>query len=194
LSLLQEQASLTPKIPILAFTNSDRLTDRVEVARLGGCGFLQKPISPTQIFTIINNILNRTFASETKVMIVDDDSNILATLSRLLKIWGIEVITLETAQNFWKVLLAEAPDLLILDLEMPRFSGIDLCQVVRNDPHWHDLPIVFFTSHTETHIIERMFAAGADDYICKSVVEQELMSRIFNRLKRISRRKQIQKN
>ncbi|MGC1393216.1 MAG: response regulator, partial [Coleofasciculaceae cyanobacterium] len=41
LSLLQEQASLTPKIPILAFTNSDRLTDRVEVARLGGCGFLQ---------------------------------------------------------------------------------------------------------------------------------------------------------
>ncbi|MGB5963814.1 MAG: response regulator [Coleofasciculaceae cyanobacterium] len=194
LSLLQEQANLTPKIPILAFTNSDQLTDRVEVARLGGCGFLQKPISPTQIFTIINNILKRTFASETKVMVVDDDSNILATLSRLLKVWGIEVITLETAQNFWKVLLAEAPDLLILDLEMPRFSGIDLCQVVRNDPHWHDLPIVFFTSHTETHIIERMFAAGADDYICKSVVEQELMSRIFNRLKRISRRKQIQKN
>lgn len=88
------------------------------------------------------------------------------------------------------MLLAEAPDLLILDLEMPSFSGIDLCQVVRNDPHWHDLPILFLTSHTEPHIVDRVFAAGADDYICKSVVEQELISRIFNRLKRISRRQQ----
>lgn len=190
LSLLQEQASLTPQIPILALTNRNRLTDRVDVARLGGCGFLQKPISTEQIFTTITNILNRSFASKAKVMVVDDDCNILATLSDLLKPWEIEVVTLETTQNFWEVLLAEAPDLLILDLEMPNFSGIDLCQVVRNDPHWHDLPILFFTSHTETHIIERVFAAGADDYISKSVVEQELISRIFNRLKRISRRQQ----
>jgi DNA-binding response OmpR family regulator len=191
LSLLQEQASLTPQIPILAFTNRDRLTDRVEVARLGGCGFLQKPISTEQIFTTISKTLNHTFTLKAKVMVVDDDSNILATLSTLLKPWGIEVITLETAQRFWEVLLAETPDLLILDLEMPNFSGIDLCQVVRNDPHWHDLPILFFTSHTETHILDRVFAAGADDYISKSVVEQELISRIFSRLKRIRRRKQL---
>lgn len=99
LSLLQEQAILTPQIPILAFTSRDRLTDRVEVARLGGCGFLQKPISTEQIFTTISNILNRTFASKAKVMVVDDDSNILATLSTLLQAWGIEVITLETTKK-----------------------------------------------------------------------------------------------
>ncbi len=192
LSLLQEQASLTPEIPILAFTSRYRLTDRVEVARLGGCGFLQKPLSTEQIFTTISNILNRTFALKAKIMVVDDDSNILATLSALLKPWGIEVITLETPQHFWEVLLAEAPDLLILDLEMPCFSGIDLCQVVRNDPHWYDLPIIFFTSHTDTGIIDRVFAAGADDYIRKSVIEQELVSRIMTRLKRISKQQQPQ--
>lgn len=192
LSLLQEQVSLTPQIPILAFTSRDRLTDRVEVARLGGCGFLQKPISTEQIFTTIRNILNRTFALKAKIMVVDDDLNILATLSALLKPWGIEVITLETPQHFWEVLLTEAPDLLILDLEMPGFSGIDLCQVVRNDPHWYDLPIIFFTSHTDTGIIDRVFAAGADDYIRKSVIERELVSRIMTRLKRISKQQQPQ--
>lgn len=193
LSLLQEQVNLTPQIPILAFTSRDRLTDRVEVARLGGCGFLQKPISTEQIFTTISNILNRTFALKAKIMVVDDDSKILATLSVLLKPWGIEVVTLETPQHFWEVLLAEAPDLLILDLEMPSFSGIDLCQVVRNDPHWYDLPIIFFTSHNETDIIDRVFAAGADDYIRKSVIEQELVRRILTRLKRISKQPQQQR-
>jgi DNA-binding response OmpR family regulator len=189
LSLLEEQANLTPQIPILAFTNRDRLTDRVEVARLGGCGFLQKPIATEQIFTTICKTLNQTLA-KTKVMVVDDDSTILAALSTLLKPWGIEVITLETSQHFWEVLLAEAPDLLILDLEMPNFNGLDLCQVVRNDPNWHDLPILFFTSHTKVDTIDQVFAAGADDYILKSVVKQELVSRILNRLKRISRRQQ----
>lgn len=191
-SLLQEQASSGSQIPILVLTNRDLLIDRVEVARLGACGFLQKPISTQQIFTTISNILSRTLNNPIKVMIVDDDARILATLSTLLKPWEIEVITLETPQQFWEVLLAQTPDLLILDLEMPNFNGIELCQVVRNDPYWQDLPILFFTSHTDLDTIDRAFAAGADDYICKSVSKQELISRILNRLKRLSRKQKTQ--
>ena len=188
LSLLREQASLTPQIPILAFTGRNHLTDRIEVARLGGRGFIQKPISTEQIFTTINQVLNPASVSNTKVMIVDDDPSILANVSTLLKPWKIDVITLENPQMFWEILSAEAPDLLILDLEMPNFSGLDLCQVVRNDPYWHDLPILFFTSHAEADTIDRVFAAGADDYIRKSVVNQELVMRIVNRLKRINKK------
>ncbi len=75
-----------------------------------------------------------------------------------------------------------APDLLILDIEMPGFSGLELCQVVRNDPKWENLPILFLTAHQETETIIQAFAAGGDDYIRKPILEPELIARVLNRL------------
>lgn len=186
LTLLAELANQTPQIPIVAFTGRDSLSDRVEVARLGGRAFLHKPVSIEQIFKTVTQVLtqNQTRAVEANVMVVDDDPVLLATLCNMLKPWGMNITTLENPQQFWEVLQAVAPDLLVLDLEMPGFSGIDLCQVVRNDPHWSNLPILFLTAHTENEAINRAFAAGADDYITKPIVEQQLVTRMINRLDR----------
>ncbi|MCA1994961.1 MAG: response regulator [Coleofasciculus sp. S288] len=185
LTLLAELATKTPQIPVIAFTSQDSLSDRVEVVRLGGRAFLHKPVSTEQIFQTVTQVLNRVRPVEAKVMVVDDDPIVLATVCSLLKPWGMDVTTLENSQRFWEVLSAEAPDLLILDLEMPKFSGIELCQVVRNDPQWSELPILFLTAHTEKDAINQAFAAGADDYISKPIVEQELVTRIVNRLERV---------
>ncbi|MBD1803922.1 response regulator [Microcoleus sp. FACHB-SPT15] len=185
LTLLAELAHQPPQIPVVAFTGRDSLSDRIEVARLGGRAFLHKPVSTEQIFQTLTQVLNRVRAVEAKVMVVDDDPIILATLSSLLKPWGLDVTTLENPQRFWEVLSYVAPDLLVLDLEMPRFSGIELCQVVRNDPQWSELPILFLTAHTEKDTINQAFAAGADDYISKPIAEQELVTRIVNRLERV---------
>lgn len=103
-------------------------------------------------------------------MVVDEDSATLAALSSLLRPWGLQVTSLNEPQRFWEVLTATARDLLVLDLEMPTFSGFDLCQVVRQDPQWGDLPILVVTAHTDAESIQRVFAAGADDFICKPVV------------------------
>jgi DNA-binding response OmpR family regulator len=59
-----------------------------------------------------------------------------------------------------------APDLLILDVEMP-LCGIDLCQVVRNDPRWSELPMLFISACTDAKTVHRVFTAGADDYVNK---------------------------
>lgn len=185
LTLLAELKRETPQIPVVTFTARDSLIDRVEAARLGSYAILQKPVSTEQVFKTVTQILNQTCAIAAKVLAVDDDPIVLATLCTSLKRWGIDIRTLENPQRFLEVLSAEAPDLLILDWEMPEFSGLDLCQVVRNDPQWSNLPILFLTSHTETETINRAFAAGADDYICKPIVEQELVIRILNRLKRL---------
>ena len=187
LTLLAELASQTPQIPVVVFTSRDSLSDRIEVTRLGGRAFLHKPVSIEQIFKSVTQVLhqNQTRAVEAKVMVVDDDPILLATLCSVLKPWGMDVTPLENPQRFWEVLQAIAPDLLILDLEMPGFSGIELCQVVRNDPQWSNLPILFLTAHTGSDAINRAFAAGADDYIIKPIVEQELVTRIINRLERV---------
>ncbi|MFB8787941.1 MAG: response regulator [Potamolinea sp.] len=140
LTLLGELTQQTPTIPVLVLTGRSELSDRVEVARLGGHAFLQKPISPEQILKAVTQVLNRTQKAEAKVLIVDDDRHVLAALSMLLEPWGLEVATLANPKKFWQVLEASKPDLLILDIEMPNFSGIELCRVVRNDPRWNKLP------------------------------------------------------
>jgi diguanylate cyclase (GGDEF)-like protein len=184
LTLLAELTKATPSVPVLVLTGRNQLSDRVEVARLGGHAFLHKPITPEEILKAVTQELNRTQKAEAKVLIVDDDPQVLTALSTLLEPWGLHVTTLAQPQQFWQVLEANAPDLLILDIEMPGFSGIELCQVVRNDPRWSELPVLFLSGHSDPKIVHQVFAVGADDYVPKPIVGPELIARILNRLER----------
>lgn len=111
LMLLKELASQTPTLPVLPFTGRDNLSDRVEVARLGGRGFLSKPIPIDQIFQTTTQVLAQMRSPEATIMIVDDDPAILVSLSTLLEPWGFRVIPLEDRLLFWELLTASSPDL-----------------------------------------------------------------------------------
>ena len=184
ITLLKELASQTPAVPCLVFTTQDSLTSRLTVARLGGRAFLEKSLSPAQVLEAVNRVLQRADPAEARIMIVDDDLQILETLRNLLEPWGLKVSTLADPQKFWKRLARFSPDLLILDVKMPHVNGVELCQVVRNDPHWSGLPIIFLTAHTGAEIINQVFTAGADDFVSKPIVGPELVVRILNRLER----------
>lgn len=184
-TLLGELAHRVPRIPVLAFSRQGNLTDRLEVARLGGCIFLQKPQRIHEILKVITKVLSRNQSIPgNRVMAVDNDPNALTTLSVLLQPLGVEVIALSNPQQFWEVLIDSTPDLLILDVEMPDLNGLELCQVVRSDPKWYSLPIIFWSAYTEDSEIDQAFAVGADDYISKFAEGTELTTRIMRRLSR----------
>lgn len=186
-ALLAELNARQFPVPVIVLTDKDSLLDRVKVARLGRSGILQKPVSPTQVLETVTQILQHTRSTETKVMVVDDDPQILAALQTLLMPWGLKVYTLENPLRFLEAMAVFEPELLILDVEMPEVTGIELCKVARNDPQWSGLPILFLTAHSDTATRLQVFAAGADDYISKPIVEPELITRILNRLERASR-------
>lgn len=174
-------------IPVVILSGRNSLTDRVEVARCGGCAYLEKPLTCDHIFQTLRQTLQNhqsQEASEGKILIVDDDVVILESLRTLLEPWGMHINTLDDPQQFWHSLNQTQPDLLLLDVEMPAYSGLELCQVVRNDPHWGNLPILFLTAHIEAAVIHQAFEAGADDYIRKPIIEAEVVARILSRLHR----------
>ncbi|TAE70351.1 MAG: response regulator [Oscillatoriales cyanobacterium] len=191
LTLLAELRTEKPDIPVMIFSGNNQLSDRIEVARLGASGFLHKSISPADILKAVAQVLDQTGASEAKVMVVDDDVHLLAALKMILQPWGLQVTTLERPEKFWEVLETTCPDLLILDVEMPGYSGIELCLAVRNDLRWSKLPVLFLTAHSESEIVRQMFVAGADDYVNKPIVEPELIARILNRLERTQLRHKL---
>jgi DNA-binding response OmpR family regulator len=184
LQLLAELQNDHAAIPTIVFTATENFVDRIAVARLGAKGFLQKPVSAHQILAKVAQILSQTNSLDARLLIVDDDPAMLDILGHLLSPWGFQLTLLDKPQLFWKVLEEATPDLLILDLKMPDFSGIDLCQVVRNDLRWSDLPILFLSAHTDAETICQVYTAGADDFVHKPIVEPELVARILNRLER----------
>lgn len=184
LGLLAELTARTPPVPVLVLTGRDALAHRVTVAKLGGRGFLQKPVAPAQVLEAVTQLIQRERAAEAKVLVVDDDPQVLATVRMLLAPYHIRLLTLDDPLQFWDTLEEAAPDLVVLDVEMPYVSGIELCRVVRNDPRWAGLPVLFLTAHTDREVVHRVFAAGADDYVSKPIVGPELVTRINNRLER----------
>ncbi len=123
--LLAEQTQ--SPVPVLVFTDRESLIDRVKVARLGARGFLQKPISTAQIMEAIAQVMEKTDPTVAKLLIVDDDPQMLDLLRAVLEPWGFTITLPNDAKQFWNTLEQSAPDLLILNVEMPEFSGIDLC-------------------------------------------------------------------
>lgn len=185
LKLLAKLSHQTPAVPVLVLTSHDQLTDRLEVAQLGGHGFLHKPLPPAHVLKTVAQAAQRAEAAKQRVMVIDDDPQILATLKGFLEPWGLSVTTLNDPQRFWETLESCSPDLLILDMKMSALSGVELCQIIRNDSHWGHLPIIFLTAHTDATIINQVFSVGADDFVSKPIMNPELVSRIINRLERI---------
>ncbi|HLO85772.1 MAG TPA: response regulator [Nostocaceae cyanobacterium] len=178
-------------IPVLIFTAHDQLSYRLDAARLGADGFLNKSIGVSEVLTVVTELLKPKFTTEAKVIVVDDDHLVLNLVRRLLSNKDIEVIILQDSRKFWELLEATHPDLLILDIKMPEFSGIDLCQVVRNDPKWRHLPVVFMSVTPHKEIIAKFYEMGADDYLQKPIIESEFVPRILNRLELIKQRKRL---
>ncbi|WP_373527670.1 response regulator [Nostoc sp.] len=183
--------TLTPQIPVLVFTERNNFSDacgglrlRLEVARSGGRAFLQKFMSPSQILESVIQVLQQTHITEARVMVVDDDAQALTVIQQTLEPLGLTLKTLEDPRYFWDTLTEFSPDLLILDVEMPHINGIELCQVVRNDPYWKFLPVLFLVDNLSADLVEQIFAIGADDCVRKTAKNSQLITRIFNRLKR----------
>jgi DNA-binding response OmpR family regulator len=186
LELLAELTTNNWGLPVLVFTAVEDFANRLKVARLGGQIFLHKPVLPASVLTAVIQVLQRSNIVHAKIMVVDDDPQMLDILRSLLEPWGFELTLLDDCDRFWQTLNAFNPDLLILDAEMPLsgINGIDLCQVVRNDLYWNQLPVLFLSVRKDAETVNRVFSAGADDYLSKPIKGPELIARIMNRLER----------
>ena len=189
--LLEKLNQVESPIPVIVFTAKESFAYRVKVARMGGKGFLSKPVSPRQVMETINQVLRQSYPPVAKILVVDDEPQTLDLIRSLLEPWGLQVVLLEDSQKFWDVLEQLNPDLIITKLDMPNVNGIELCQVVRNDPRWYQLPILFTSDYQNAQTIQKVFRAGADDYLGKPIIPEELLARVLNRLDKERYRRQL---
>ena len=110
-----------------------------------------------------------------KVWIVDDDQEMSTAMSMMLKLLNCETVTFLNARSAVKTLqTGKRPDMLVLDINMPEFTGLDLLEYLRRHPEWENLPIVMLSSEAADVTVDEAMALGADSYVMKPVVLEEL--------------------
>lgn len=184
LEFLDALQGQTPQPVVVLLTKPSDFANRLTGMRRGYDRFISQSTPVDKILMQLRALYPSPSPPSINVLAVDDDPIILAQLAQCLPAWGIQLTTSTNPATLWQTLETIQPDLLILDVTMPTLSGIEVCQLIRSDNTWNNLPILFLTSWCEPEAILQIYQAGADDYVSKPFTDLEVVTRIFNRLAR----------
>jgi CheY-like chemotaxis protein len=121
--------------------------------------------------------------AESKILVVDDNEQNLELLVAYLETLGCPVVTAVDGVDALEKVAAEKPDLILLDIMMPRMSGFEVCRKIKSDPTTRDTPVIMVTALNELTDIERGVESGTDDFITKPVNRLELTTRVKSLLR-----------
>jgi diguanylate cyclase (GGDEF)-like protein len=169
----------------LAFVSPTGATpDRIAAAHAGASLFLERPVDADELAAAARQLVSAAQASRPKVLVVDDDEAFAKRACAVLDQRGIGARHLAEPARILEVLEEVPPDLVLLDVVMPGLSGFDVCRMLRATPPWPDLPVVMVPGQPGAQARITAFQCGADDYLNKPVLDEELLARVQVRVDR----------
>ncbi len=117
-----------------------------------------------------------------KILLVDDAETILMMERMILNKAGYELITAKDGQEAVTKAVAERPDLILMDVVMPKMNGFEACKQLRGQDTTKAIPIIMVTTRGEAESVESGFESGCDDYITKPINGLEVLSKVKSAL------------
>lgn len=131
--------------------------------------------------------------ADCRVLLVDDNQQNLELLEAYVEDLGCEIATARDGVEALQAVQARRPDVILLDVMMPRMSGFQTCLKLKGDPVTRSIPILMVTALHEVADVERAREAGADDFVTKPVNKVDLLARIRT-LARLGREHRVQRD
>ena len=154
-----------------------------------------KPVRPERVCQIVSQALGNMSKAEQppsetkaqrpfKILVADDISDNVALLSRYLQSEGYSFITASDGMETIEKTRSDLPDLILLDINMPKMDGFEVLQEIRTDPAIEHIPVIILTAARIGHAdVQAGFNLGADDYVTKPFDRRELLARIRTKLR-----------
>jgi two-component system alkaline phosphatase synthesis response regulator PhoP len=125
---------------------------------------------------------------QVKILIIDDETDLVSTIEYRLKCYNYSVITAVNGKEGLEKAIAEKPDLILLDTDMPVMNGHQMLEQVRNHPEIKDVPVIMVTALCEAKDITTASSYGISDYVTKPFDFTELMEKITSAMENPKRR------
>ena len=181
MAVLKEREG-TRTIPVIFLSV---VQDEAKGFRLGATDYITKPIDPDRLLRAIERILPQEERHETpRVLVVDDDLEILTILGRILGRAGYDVAQAQDGQQGLSKVYTEAPDLVILDIQMPGMSGYEVIRRIRGTRRLANLPILVLTA-SDAGDRAKALALGATEYLTKPFSADVLLLEITRLIKSV---------
>ncbi|KTC74713.1 regulatory protein (GGDEF domain) [Legionella birminghamensis] len=171
-------------IPLFCTAYSADILTRLKAIRLGSSAFFQKPMESTYLTRKLDQFCACMPSEPYRVLVIDDSLSLAEYYTLILKESGLvaqfitnPLLLIETIEDF-------QPDVLLMDVYMPECSGLELAVVLRQEPQYTRLPIIFLS--TEDDRLKQLSALnlGGDDFLVKPIVPQHLIKTVLSRAKR----------
>ena len=120
---------------------------------------------------------------KSKILVVDDNQQNLELLQAYLEDLDCKTLAASGGEEALAIIERESPDLVLLDVMMPRMSGFEVCRRIKSDPQRNNIPVIMVTALSEFGDIERGIDSGTDDFLSKPVNKLELLTRVRTMLK-----------
>lgn len=171
---------LPGEVPVVLVSSDERDRDAARAARLAG--FLPVPFQPAEVL----RALGVSTREERVVLLADDSDLVHRHTTPILEEAGYRVVHAYDGDQALALLDEHRPDLVITDVEMPARDGYEVCAEIKRTPETSHLPVMICSSLGETADLERGFDVGADDYLVKPVVPEDLLSRVRDLLAEVT--------
>ncbi len=119
-----------------------------------------------------------------KILIVDDEVELVEMLAMRLRASGYEVFSVADGEDALATVRADKPDLILLDIMLPKIDGYKICSAIKKDAEFKETPVILLTAKDAMHEADKLEAAGADHCIIKPFEPKELLDKIKELIKR----------
>jgi len=124
-----------------------------------------------------------------KILVAEDEKDIRDLLTFTLQFAGHTVITVTNGEEAWQAAPSVLPDLILMDVRMPRMTGYEACERIKADPQTAHIPVVFLSAKGQEAEIQQGLQAGASEYLLKPFAPDELTRRVAELLERFAQKK-----
>lgn len=174
-NLHQLKALLPPSTPIVLMSGRTDVNAKLRALRAGSSDYLSKPLDMNLLIERLVQIISQHNHTH-RVMVVDDDPDMAGLETEILRYAGMEVLSVQQPLQSLQQAAQFKPDLVILDMHMPDINGMELAVLLRQDPQFLLLPIVFVTADTDTSLHKNMKALGVNAVLTKPFEATDLIS------------------
>jgi diguanylate cyclase (GGDEF)-like protein len=171
-------------VPVVILTPADDPATHLALIDAGAGAIMPLSTPVGQVVDAVERELTATPEHSFRIIAVDDDPDVLDALRLTLEARNIEVQAVLDPTTLLAALADDPPDMVVLDVDMPELNGLDLCRLIRANPRWRTLPVLFLSASRDSATVARVFEVGGDDYIPKPIIGAEVVSRVWARLER----------